>query len=789
MSVHSTASVSSAPAAIFSNRLSTTFDDFKFDVIGKDPVLLGRMSASGPDADYRSPSPDPSWQGTSQSSRPLSRPTLLQSLANTDHVAAAPAFKPVTSPAPHATDGAPVLAASNASTLLTGFTSSNPTPPQHPISSIPAPFSRASREPALRQPDEAGPTFTNDVTSYGSTAATNNEAAPTCEDNAASASALPSEAPAAGGSSLSGAAGASTSHSVPTSRAASVSSSLSLPNSVGSSSSEPVDRLRKNFIQRRDGIPKIQRRFDDRATELFALTTKTFESFKMAEDQISAVQKEVDMTRAQANKLSMQAHLAKSQADRMLLEATKTHDQANRMSDAATKLTEDVRQAKADFTSAIEKSDQISRFVPRIVTWLGELCTREASFLDLIQTEWAQHLETKKKLAEAQALLAEEERRKAEEELQRIAEEKRHAEEAAQVAQQTAERLRAEELARKEQEVQREEAAALEAARQREAEYVSLRAAFLEEKERRREEDAAKLRAEREEKDGRQDREREQELRSELEKKKARAESPTTDDDRISQPKEKGNPPSNPPHSGKAKMPLSQVPPNIPSVPQSRSSVDASRTSLPPQPASFSLSNPPVVTTQRLSVDSSSARLPKNASKMSVVSGFVPAQTEVGRQVIIDGPYGSTTLRSEQQALKAVRRADSKPGAATHSPSNSTDDLSAQVTKKPTVIPPQTYSHPIQPSSSSTANSRSQQATQKNAVVKTEPSPEPPLIVTSVGPPPPHPEYVLLPTASTLPSAPPIVSPSAPVETAPARPSQRVKRTSQEKAPASNQLT
>ena len=713
--------MSSVSARNASRPSSSPLDSFKFDVIGKDPELLIRMkTASAPDVDSRYPSPEPFEQARTDITH-LARPTLFQRLAPLDQtisVALTESAEPILDDA--------LLAHTTSQT----HSASQFVPSHHQNTAISEPTSRISYEDhphgqeltAIKSEHTAPDASVSDIR--------------IADRSHILDGTMPQIPPPV----MPGQIDFDIQHASATShpsaiRGVSISSSsaFSAPADNPTSSSNSFDLLHQSLRRRQDGLPIIQGRYDERAAALNASVAQTLESFQTADDQISVVQGEVAAIKARSFEMSQRAQLVISQAEQLFQEALTTQNQVDAVTISATKMADDVRRAKAEFTSAMEKSTRISRYVQKIIDWSAGLSNNEGPLIEDLRAQLDRHEEISTRLTELeqsqqealrqriedeaaakaeerQRIAIAEEKRQAEAkaaaaEEQRVAEEQRIAEEKRRAKQASLERA---EMERREAEAQLDRGRKEQEERQRQKDYRARLEAVQAKQRQIRDDDAARLRAERQGgRDG-----QEQDPKSKLESKKVLATKLTSEEHGSQHTEESSARPS----SGQF---ISNAPPSDHSAPQPPATPPLSHVL--PQPLATTLATLPTLVAAPLPhISVPGQATTQTSSRTTLGNGFVPAQTEAGRLVDVHGPYGSTTLRSEQQVLKSQKapRGSGNPHSVTI---KSSGDASVQPAEKTQSV----TSVPSQGESDSTYQPFQQIKTKTISIIKQEPSSDP----------------------------------------------------------------
>ncbi|TFY76993.1 hypothetical protein EWM64_g7018 [Hericium alpestre] len=416
--------------------------------------------------------------------------------------------------------------------------------------------------------------------------------------------------------------------------------------SAGAKNTDNLSRLLKLTLTRHEGVPKIQKRFDNKTADLAELMAKAQEGTEAVEAQLNSLTKVAEMTR--------------QQSDRMMQEALKTREFAERLYAEAEQVKLDVQKAKEQTKDASKHSEDLFVFSRRLFVWLHELFVREGPLIEALRQEM-------EKLTEAEAEAAEEwKRRKAEAaaaaEARRVAEEQRLAAEKQRLAAEAEEKTR-----QAEEERRRAAEAAFEAQRAREQrrlaeeerlkeekdkEYQAKRAAVQASKQRAREAEAAQIRLA-----------REQDQRSKSGSASMDVSPERAENDKIRLPSNT-TPSVATPKPTPAPVPRIIVPTTIAAPPASKSPTGlvSPHASLPPRP-------PPAVIAQAHKNESKNAETSSQKTRKVSAMPFVPAQTEAGRQVNTDMPFGSTELARESLARKKDLAPPVKTGQTSRSPS------------------------------------------------------------------------------------------------------------------------
>ena len=336
----------------------------------------------------------------------------------------------------------------------------------------------------------------------------------------------------------------------------------------------PVEHLFRLASVREESMSKRRETYDLRSSELSTFCAEARLSVQNLQDNIESFKRLGEETRAQAEQTLQEANKMRDLADRLIL--------------SAGTLGEDMLGAKNHVFRAVERSEQITRFMRKSFDWLATLRAREREKIALVQAEIAEQelAEVARRQQELQKQL---ELRKIEEQQKKEAAEREEAEREA--------------LRKKEEEES-------EAARKRS--YEMRRAEVLAEKRRATQAHAQSLQAERERR--------------------------APDD---------SGPSSTPSARGSNPLLNATVPPTSNSEPTRSAGISMSVSSS--QVAVPTPSRSPVARIGEIPdiVPPHSLPSSKKAKAVPALVSFVPAQTEAGRAVNTDLPLSSTTLASE----------------------------------------------------------------------------------------------------------------------------------------------
>ncbi|KAI0067158.1 hypothetical protein BV25DRAFT_1987615 [Artomyces pyxidatus] len=352
--------------------------------------------------------------------------------------------------------------------------------------------------------------------------------------------------------------------------------------------------LSQQVREREEVLTTVKHNFESEATQLTAASVEASTAIQALLSHVTTLKLQAEQTRAQA--------------DHMFVEAVKTRELAENLLAAATDFQAHVERAHGRVIIAGGRSEETLQSVRGFFTVLDGRRNQEQDVFDSAQSEIARWNEERR--------VAEEEAR---EELVKAQNEAAEADRLANGRRKELEKLEAE---RREEQKRRVEIAQAEKDKR---EYESRRAAVMEAKQRANEENAARIRAEREGEDI------------------ARAPAQGFSGAVASVTLHATSTSALTPHISSAKPSLPPVEVVTQTVRKTTASALHSpvsispHASLPPRPAVA----PPAPV--------SSSRNQTNASK---ISGFVPAQTEAGRQVNTDMPFGTTTLASELHAKR-----------------------------------------------------------------------------------------------------------------------------------------
>src|SRR6267154_4439382 len=381
---------------------STPLSGFKFSTIGQSPSLLQRM-IDGPGLPHRPPQSDQDHsQEQDNTSRTRLRPTLLQPL-QTGASSAEPGqtVKPIlTQPG---------------NSLILASTSLQPSDPQNDVK--PAQPLDQIRTSVL--PDLHYPGVTPDIESPVSWESRIALPQPAPIDQGASRSQLPDprnlpSVPVANGTGV----GASVvdgatdrpAHSLPP--ASSQTSGATSPIEP-EQARKPVEHLFRLASVREESMSKRRETFDHRSGELSTFCTEAVRAVQDLQDKIESFKQLGEETRAQA--------------EQTLQEANKMRDLADRLTSSAGTLGEDMLGAKNHVGRAMERSEQLTRFVRKSFDWLATLRAREQEKIALVQAEIAEQ-ELAEVIRRQQELQQQLERRKIEEQQKKEAAQREEAE-------------------------------------------------------------------------------------------------------------------------------------------------------------------------------------------------------------------------------------------------------------------------------------------------------------------------------------------------------------------------
>ena len=380
---------------------STPFSAFKFSTIGQSPSLLQRMTG-GPGVPHRPPQPDQPPQEQHNASHTRLRPAFLQPLQ-----IGASSIEPGQSMNPVPTQ--------RGSSLVPAFTSLQPSDPQNDVKPA-QPFdqSRASVLPELQYPG-----VTTDIESPVSWESHIPLPQPVPMDQGASRSQLPdppnwppvpvSSGTGVGASAVNGATDSSAHSLPPDSSQTSGATTPIEPEQVR----RPVEHLFRLASLREENMSKRRETFDLRSGELSTFSAEAVRAVQDIQDKIETFKQLGEETRAQA--------------EQTLQEANKMRDLADRLISSAGTLSEDMLGAKNHVGRAIERSEQITRFVQKSFDWLATLRAREQEKIAVVQAEIAEQ-ELAEVVRRQQELQKQLERRKIEEQQKKEATQREEAE-------------------------------------------------------------------------------------------------------------------------------------------------------------------------------------------------------------------------------------------------------------------------------------------------------------------------------------------------------------------------
>ena len=370
----------------------------------------------------------------------------------------------------------------------------------------------------------------------------------------------------------------------------------------------PVEHLFRLASAREERLSKQREIFDLRSGELSTFCVDAVLAVQDLQDKIES--------------LKQQGEKMRTQAEQTLQEANKMRVMADSLVSSAGTLGVDMLGAKNHVGRALERSEQMTRFVRKSFDWLAALRGREQEKIARVQAEIAEQdlAEVVRRQQELQQQL---ERRRVEEQQKKEAV------------------LREEE----EREASRNKAEELEAARKRS--YDIRRAEVMAEKLRATQAQAQSIQAEREKR--------------------------TTD------PPGSGSAPST---RGSRPLPSNSPGPNSELIHR----VGVSTSVISSQVVVPTPSRSPVARTgEAQEITSPSHPLPSSnkAKAVPALVSFVPAQTEVGRAVKTDSPLSSTTLASELHGRNVVEAPQhSRFNQATRDPVQ--EQMQPQIPRQPT---------------------------------------------------------------------------------------------------------
>lgn len=382
----------------------------------------------------------------------------------------------------------------------------------------------------------------------------------------------------------------------------------------------PVEHLFRLASVREESMVKRREIFDHRSGELSTFSAEAVRAVQDLQDKIESFKQLGEETRVQA--------------EQTLQEASKMRDLADRLISSAGTLGEDMLGAKNHVGRAVERSDQMTRFVRKSFDWLATLRAREQEKIALVQAEIAEQelAEVARRQEELQRQL---ERRKIEEQQKKEAAQREEAER---------------EALRKKKEEESE------AARKRA--YEMRRAEVMAEKWRATQAHAQSIQAERERR--------------------------VTDASGFS---------STPSAHGTHPSFNASIPPTSNSEPTHGAGISTFVTSSQiavPVPSRSPVARtgevPDVVPPSHIF-----SPLSKNVKAVPALVSFVPAQTEAGRTVNTDLPLSSTTLASELHIRNNVE-APQHP----HFNQATRDPAQEQPQMQPRHALPTVVSHPVE---------------------------------------------------------------------------------------------
>lgn len=366
---------------------SSHLSGFKFSSIGQGPSLLERMSDSLPNR----PSQSVQVQNPSQDQHNVShtrpRPTLPQRLV-------------IGAPSVETGQTAKPIPTQRANSLVPPSTSLTPSDvPSEVRSSQPVDPTRASAFPELKYP-----TVTPDI-----------ESPVSWESNIA----LPQPAPMDQDSPRSHPPDSRNQPPVPVPTrigagvvdGATDSSAFSFPSISPQNTGEttlfgreqvhrPVEHLFRLAAAREERLSKQREIFDLRSSEHSTFCTEAVHAVQDIQDKIESLKQQGEEMRAQA--------------EQTLQEAGKMREMADSLISSAGTLSVDILGAKNHVGRAVDRSEQIARFVRKSFDWLATLRGREQEKIALVQTEIAEQ-ELAEVVRRQQELQEQLERRKIEE--------------------------------------------------------------------------------------------------------------------------------------------------------------------------------------------------------------------------------------------------------------------------------------------------------------------------------------------------------------------------------------
>ncbi|KAH9987015.1 hypothetical protein BJV74DRAFT_843181 [Russula compacta] len=188
-------------------------------------------------------------------------------------------------------------------------------------------------------------------------------------------------------------------------------SSLPLPSSLSQHSDmttsaepeqvrRPVEHLFRLASAREERLSKQREIFDLRSGELSTFSAEALGAVRDLQDKSESFKQQAEEMRAQA--------------EQTLQEANKMRDMADRLIASAGALGVDSLSAKDDVGRAVDRSEQMNRFVRKSFDWLASLRSREQDKIALVQAEIAEQ-ESAERARRQQELYQQLERRKIEE--------------------------------------------------------------------------------------------------------------------------------------------------------------------------------------------------------------------------------------------------------------------------------------------------------------------------------------------------------------------------------------
>ena len=571
-SKYSKASLANSNTVVQSSRLS----GFKFSTIGQGPSLLDRMSDS-PRVPNRPQSEHFLSQEQHKASHTRSRPTLPQPLViGSSSVEVGQTAKPIpTQPA---------------NTLVSNSTSLSPSDTPSDVKPQPIDSIRASVFPELKYPNTT-PDIESPVSWESDIALP--QPAPMDQDTPRS---QPPDSRNLPPVPVPTRVGPGVVDGAMDNLAASSQNSGSATPIEPEQARRPVEHLFRLASAREERLSKQREIFDLRSGELSTFCAEAVQAVHDLQDKMESLKQQGEEMRAQA--------------EQTLQAANKMREMADSLISSAGTLGVDMLEAKNHVGRAVERSEQLTRFVRKSFDWLATLRGREQEKIALVQAEIAGQ-ELAETVRRQQELQQELERRKIEE-------------------QQKKEAAQREEARRKIEEQQKKEAA------QREEEQEALRKKAEEENEAARRRAYEMRRAEVMADKWRATQAHAQSIQAERERK-------TTDASGFSSAPSTRN-----------SDPLLSTSPGPNTDPIHGTEVSKSVTSsqvIVPTP-----SRSPVARTGEAPeiIPPSQPSPSSNKIKAPALVSFVPARTEAGRAVNTDSPLSSTTLASELHMRNVV---------------------------------------------------------------------------------------------------------------------------------------